>query len=416
MDDTREIATDADEATARPAAPLPPPSTWGAHRSGPGSPVGSVRPPDTTGTSEPEGDISGRSRPSVVMVMLAALVGAVLGTAGTLTLARTTLGGPGGDVRAPVVEAPEGGEANAVAAVAEAVTPSVVRVDRLRSGQGGQAESGLGSGVIYRSDGYIITNNHVVEGADALRVTFASGETARARVVGTDPLTDIAVLRVDREDLPALNVRSGPVTVGELAVAIGAPFGLNASVTAGIVSGTNRSLEVPIEGGLISIPNVIQTDAAINPGNSGGALVDESGRLIGINTAILSTAQGLGQAAGNIGIGFAISADDAVDIADTLIEDGVVRHARLGIIGGTTNVAAGQEEGVLIEDVMRGGPAHEAGIEPGDIIVEADGQRITAMDELTALIREREPGDVLPLVVLRDGERLEIEATLGEWN
>lgn len=411
-------ADDAGTGSAVPAAPLPPPATWGPEHEGPGSPAGSVRPPDTTGTAEP-GDRRG-TRPGALIILVAALVGAMIGTAGTLALSRVA---PemAGDVRAPIVEV-AGEEGNVVPAVAEAVTPSVVRIDRFGTENGVPTEEGLGSGVIYRSDGYIITNNHVVDGADRLRVQLASGERLDAEIVGTDQLTDLAVLRIDRDGLPAISVREEAVGVGETAIAIGAPFGLNASVTTGVISGLDRSLEVPIEEGIVSIPNVIQTDAAINPGNSGGALVDASGRLVGINTAILATVQEFGQVPGNIGIGFAINAHDAVRIADQLIDEGTVRHARLGITGGTLNPRLAQEfdlevtEGVIVDTAEPGGPADEAGVRSGDVIVAADGEPVRAMDELVAAIRRHEPGDILELEVIREGETLAIEVTLGEWD
>jgi serine protease Do len=408
--------------SAEPAAPKPPPSSWSSDNEGPGSPAGSVRPPDTTGTADAS-EPSSQPRRGIAMVLVAALVGAVLGTAGTLALARTTLDAtppPVGEVRAPTVEVEGDGATTVVPAVAEAVTPSVVRVDRIQDNELGAMEQGLGSGVIYRSDGYIITNNHVVEGADALRVIFANGESAEARIVGTDRLTDVAVLRVDRSDLPAVNIRDGQVVVGETVIAIGAPFGLNASVTAGVVSAVERDLEIPIDEGVISIPNVVQTDAAINPGNSGGALVDANGELIGINTAILATTR-LGQTAGNVGIGFAISAGDAVGVADSLIDQGFVRHARLGIQGGTITESVAREygleteEGVLIASVEPEGPADAAGLQAEDVIIEAEGEPIAGMSDLVGMIRARDPGDVLALVVVRGGEEIEIDAELGEW-
>ncbi len=352
---------------------------------------------------------------------LAALVGAVLGTAGTLALTRPGTGAVS-EPRAPVVEVESTDQGSVVPVVAEAVTPSVVRLDRLDvSGLRGIPESGLGSGVIYRSDGYIITNHHVTAGADVLQVKYANGESETARIVGTDPLTDIAVLKVERGGLPAINVRRDPVVVGELAIAIGSPFGLDTTVTAGVVSALNRSIEAPISSGAIAIPNVLQTDAAINPGNSGGALVDRNGRLIGINSAILSTTGVLGRPAGNVGVGFAISAEDAVAVADKLITQGFVRHARLGIRAGDLTPSIARQfgvdvrQGVLISDVEPGGPAAAAGLRSGDVVIAADGEPVTSMARLTAAIRAREPGDRLRLTIQREGRQLELEAVLGEW-
>lgn len=406
----------------RPAAPLPPPRTWSAEDEGPGSPAGSVRPPDSTGVVTVSSSSNTSRGRRLLATFLAALVGAALGTAGTLVLTRSS---PAvvPEARAPVVELGGGDQGSVVPAVAEAVKPSVVRVDRPEvAGFGGVPESGLGSGVIYRSDGYVITNHHVVEGADLVHVKYASGESESARVTGRDPLTDIAVLKVERRGLPAINVRREPVVVGELAIAIGSPFGLDATVTAGVVSALNRSIEAPIRNGIISIPNVIQTDAAINPGNSGGALVDRSGRLIGINSAILSTTGGLlGGSPGNVGVGFAISAEDAVAVADKLIEQGFARHARLGIRAGDLTPSVARQfgidvtEGVLVSDVEVGGPAASAGLRSGDVIIAAAGEPVASMARLTSAIRAREPGDPLRLTILRAGERMELEAVLGEW-
>ena len=403
--------------STRPAAPQPPPSTWGAHDDGPGSPRGSVRPPDVTGTSLPTAR-GGAGRRGMAGTLLAALVGAVLGSAATFALARSTDGGD--TVVAPIVQGGSG-EAN-VAAVAEAVVPSVVRVDRFVRIGGEMTPEGLGSGVIMRSDGYIVTNDHVVAGADELEVVFADGQRSDATVVGQDPLADLAVIHVERDGLPAISVRDDPpVRVGEPAIAVGSPFGLDATVTAGVVSALNRSIRETIPGGgTVSIPNVIQTDAAINPGNSGGALVDARGRLIGINSAILTTGS-VGGDFGNVGVGFAISALDASTIADALIADGHVDHARLGILGGdlTESVAreygVSVEQGAIVNEVTPDGPADEAGVRSGDVIVAAGGEDIASMDQLIAIIWRHEPGDVMKLTLVRGEDRMDVDVTLGEW-
>lgn len=421
------------------------PSSW---RSTPGSGEAEPGQPTTAtyggeGRDSADGSSSSWLGGGIGVTLLAALVGAILGTAGTLALSQAapdTIPGRsgGGEVRAPVVQQPQGdGEIQSdtnlpgVAAVAEAVTPSVVRVDRLEVEGGVPEPVGLGSGVIFRSDGYIITNNHVVEGADRLEVKFTSGEPAEARVVGTDPLTDTAVLRVDRTGLPAINVRdiaANPLQVGEPAVAIGSPFGLNATVTSGVVSALNRTLSVPAsdnpqEDGIIPIPNVVQTDAAVNPGNSGGALVDAEGRLIGINTAIASSGPQIsGQPPGNVGIGFAVNAEDAVSVAETLIQEGEVRHARLGIQGGDVTAAAINEfgleveQGAFVASVEPGGPADEAGIQQNDVIVGLDGEEITSFDDLVAKIRDFEPNDQIQVTISRGGERQQLDVTLGEFS
>lgn len=352
---------------------------------------------------------------SVPAAIVGALIGAMLGTAGTLVAVRSedaTVAAPAAQgpasVPAPVVEIAGGDEIGVVTAVAEAVTPSVVRIDVVVAGS--PEPAGLGSGVIYRSDGYILTNNHVVQGANALNVRLASGETLEGEVVGTDPTNDLAVVRVDRQGLPAVNIRTTAVRVGEQAIAIGSPFGLDASVTAGVVSALNRNLQDE----QLLIANVLQTDAAINPGNSGGALVDSQGRLIGINTAILS---GSG---GSQGVGFAINSLIAVDVADELIENGFVRHAFLGITGITLTEATADRLGVdadggaVIDTVDPGSAAGDAGLRSEDIIVAIDGDPIDSMDELVLAIRLRDPGDEVVLTVIRGGARRQIEVVLGE--
>ncbi len=372
----------------------------------------SVRPPDAVETVDPP------ARPSrgIPAALVGALVGAVLGTAGTLAVVRDSAAyrapaaqAPVQQVPAPVVQLEGGGQGGAVTAVASAVTPTVVRIDIVQNGS--LDPVGLGSGVIYRSDGYILTNYHVVQAADEVTVRLASGESLAAEVVGTDPTNDLAVVRVERGGLPAINVRDTPVQVGEVAIAIGSPFGLDASVTAGVVSALNRNLTA--EDGLL-IADVLQTDAAINPGNSGGALVDATGRLIGINTAILT---GSG---GSQGVGFAISAPIAVAVADELIANGFVRHAFLGITGVTISAEAADrlgvdaEGGAVVDTVQPGTAADDAGLRRDDLIVAIDGEEIRTMDELVMAIRRRSPGDELRLTVIRDGERLELRAVLGE--
>ena len=415
--------------TPRPR-PLAPPATWDVHDSGPGSPPGSVRPPDTVGTVDAP-PRAPRGRGGIVLALVAGLLGAVIGTGGTLAVVGTdgeaggetaTTSGQttaeGGDVRAPTIDL-EGIETDTVVpAVAEAVLPSVVRIDIVGGDAGGAEEQlGLGSGVIYRSDGYIITNNHVVEEAPSLDVKLTNGDEYDAEVVGTDPRNDLAVLRIDATGLPAINVRTDdPLVVGETAIAIGSPFGLDASVTAGVVSATGRDLTVPPRNGgqATVIPAVIQTDAAINPGNSGGALVDREGRLIGINTAILSAT------GGSQGVGFAIPTDQAVTSADQLIETGEVQYPLLGVVGQdvTSEMAQrlGLEEGAgaVIREVQPGSGAAEAGLRPDDVIVALDGEPIESMSDLVVAVRNHRPGDTVEVTYVRDGDQQTTEVTLGE--
>jgi serine protease Do len=428
-------STSTDPIAPRPASPQPPPAAWGELDAGPGSPIGSVRPPDTTGTVETPPAPSGARRPFAVG-LLGAVVGAVLGTAGTLAILRTTPAftpGPSAPVEGPAIAAPvvqpagPGSDgAGVVTAVAAAVTPSVVRIDVAteerdpESGDLVNVPVGLGSGVIYRSDGYILTNNHVVEQASAVQVRFSDGEAIAAEIVGTDPLTDLAVLKVDRTGLPAINLRNDTPDVGETAIAIGTPFGLDASVTAGVVSAVNRDLEVPAQGSRppMVIPSVLQTDAAINPGNSGGALVDGTGRLIGINTAIYT---GSG---GSQGVGFAVTTRSAVSSAEQLISKGFVAHPYLGVGGVDVSreIARRYEDefgielqgGAVIENVTRGSGAADAGMETGDVVVAVDGEDVEDMTDLVVLIRQYRAGDRVEITVLRDGERLDLDVQLGE--
>jgi S1-C subfamily serine protease len=398
--------------------PQPPPAGWDDASEGPGSPAGSVRPPDTTGTVDAP-EKRPRRAVGLFVALLAGLLGAAIGTGATLALLlpeeRTET------VTAPSIEV-NGDAANVVPAVAQAVTPSVVQIDVLGAPTanplGGGTAPALGSGVIYRSDGYILTNHHVVDGAEGVRVRLSSGDILDAEVVGSDQLNDLAVLRVDQDGLPAINVRDDdePLVVGETVIAIGSPFGLTGSVTSGIISAVNREIAVDEaeEGGRLVIPSVIQTDAAINPGNSGGALVDARGRLVGINTAIL-TRTGASQ-----GVGFAVSAEQAIASADQLIEDGFVRHPLLGIAGIDVSPEVAEEfgleasRGAVVDSVQEGTGAADAGMRPGDIIVAVDGEALATMSELVAEVRRRAPGDELTLTVIRDGEELDVDVVLGE--
>jgi S1-C subfamily serine protease len=296
-----------------------------------------------------------------------------------------------------------------VEAVAAAVLPAVVQIE-LSSGDAERAQaSGNGSGVIYRSDGHILTNNHVVEQADGLRVKFADGEVARARVVGTDPLTDLAVVKVEGRGLPAIQIGDiDSLRVGALAVAVGSPFGLEGSVTAGVVSAVNRPISV---GDGIRLPDVIQTDAPINPGNSGGALVGGDGRLIGINSAILTAGS-----PANAGVGFAIPANIVVHVADELIDNGEVVYPLLGVTQ-SAQAARGQEtavEGAVVGGVEPGTPADEGGLLAGDVITRLDDTPIASFDDLILAVRQRDVGETVRVTYRRSGEEQTAEVTLVE--
>jgi S1-C subfamily serine protease len=356
-----------------------------------------------------------------VVAVVAALVGALLGS-GVAVLAvdrgspseQPAAASPSTSVPAPVVEV-EGDGLDRVAAVAAAVLPTVVQINIDASGPLGVG-TGNGSGVVYRSDGHIITNNHVVAGVNDIEVVLADGSRLSGEVIGTDPENDLAVVKVDRDGLPAIQIGdSSRLRVGELAIAVGSPFGLEGSVTAGVVSALNRPIDVSTpEGRPIRLANVIQTDAAINPGNSGGALVGGDGRLIGINSAIL-VRHG---APANAGVGFAIPSRTAVSVADELIERGFVQHPFLGVEGSDLTAEVGDRLGVdagaYIEAVVPGTPAAEAGLRGEDVIVAVNGEPIESMGDLVVAIREHEVGQEITITYIRGGEEHEVAVTLAE--
>jgi serine protease DegQ len=300
-----------------------------------------------------------------------------------------------------------GGDFGRIPEIVRAVSPTVVAV--LVSGDQGTGE---GSGVIWGEDGVIVTNNHVVEGAQEIVVVLATGRQVDAEVVATDPLTDLAVLRVDREGLPTAEFADGLPQVGELAVAMGNPLGFENSVTAGIVSGLDRS--VPSGGNTPALVHLLQTDAPISPGNSGGALVDADGRVIGINVAYIPPE------ARAVSIGFAIPSETVVDVVQQLLESGEVQHAFLGVgPAPLTPELAEQfgidaEEGIVVLNVVEGSGAAEAGVQAGDVLLSADGEPLGSVEDLFALLRERDPGDEVELELLRDDERQTVAVTLTD--
>ena len=310
-----------------------------------------------------------------------------------------------------------------VAQVASQVGPSVVQVNvnvTQNTPFGPQSEEGIGSGVIYRDDGYIVTNNHVVEGATGLNVAFADGTTEPAQVVGRDPRTEMAVIRVDRNDLPAAKFNEDEdLVVGQLAVAIGSPSGFESTVTAGVISGIGREFPAEFTGGdpaaTSALTDLIQTDAAISPGNSGGALADRDGEVIGINVAYLPPSD-----TGAVNIGFAIPSDTAASVADQLIETGKVSSAYLGVV--TTDLSPEDaerfglpvESGAIVGQVEPGSGADAAGVRRGDIIVRLGDEPIDNAGDLFGALRDYQPGDTVELTVVRDGEELTLDVTLGE--
>lgn len=288
------------------------------------------------------------------------------------------------------------------------------------------SENAQGSGFVYSEKGYIVTNEHVVEGSTDVEVSFIDGTTKTAEIIGTDPYTDIAVLKVDKNNLEPLELGdSSEVNVGERAVAIGNPFGLRSSITSGIISQKGRTLRT--QGGF-STPNVLQTDAAINPGNSGGPLMNIEGEVIGVNTAIESNTGVFS------GIGFAIPSNTVQRVVPELISDGDYSHPWIGISGIDVNreiaerIGLENTTGFLVSTVVEGGPADQAGIRGpdrnitiqgvelgvgGDVIVAINDQNIRGIaDVLLYLARDAEVGETINLTVIRDGERVDVPLTL----
>lgn len=272
-------------------------------------------------------------------------------------------------------------------------------------------QTSLGSGVVLSADGYILTNNHVVDGADALEVV-AEGETYEAKLIGTDPSSDLAVIKVDGATLKPIELgNSADLVVGEWVMAAGSPFGMEQSVSTGIVSAVNRSYADEESGAIYT--NMIQTDAAINSGNSGGALVDAEGKLIGINTLIMSTS------GTSSGVGFAIPVDYAAGIAEQIIQGKSPSHAQMGVSMITVNDQIAQRfglestEGAYINSLTAGGAADKAGLKEGDVIVKVDGDAIASSSDLVLAVRAHNPGDQVQVTYLRDGKEETATVTLG---
>lgn len=330
------------------------------------------------------------------------------------------------------------------------VNPSVVNVDVTSMisgadlgnspfGDSAPSQQGLGSGFIWDTEGHIVTNNHVVNGADEIRVTFADGTIREAELVGTDPNSDLAVLRVDAPaDLlkPITLMDSSQIQVGQLAIAIGNPYGLSGTMTTGIVSALSRTLPVSLDspltqsGATYSIPDIIQTDASINPGNSGGVLVDDQGRLMGVTAAIQSST------GANAGIGFVIPSNIVQRVVTVLIETGRYDHTWMGISGVslTPDLAEAvnlpsDQQGALVMEVVPGGPAEQAGLRGGsqgttldgqqallggDVIIAIDDRPVQYFEDMVSyLYNETEVGQMIELTVIRDGEQQTIQVTLG---
>ncbi|MGQ4616373.1 trypsin-like peptidase domain-containing protein [Nocardia sp. R7R-8] len=338
---------------------------------------------------------------ALVIGLLGGLVGRLTAeTASTLTSRKVTLEQSGDGTR------PHG----MIARVANAVLPSVVSI-RVTVGENGAT----GSGVVIDGGGYVVTNNHVVSMAaqdktnrSAIQVQFSDGTRVPAQIVGRDPKTDLAVLKVDVKNLTVAQLgKSGDVQVGDDVLAIGSPLGLSKTVTSGIVSALHRPVKLEGEGSdTKAVIDAVQTDASINPGNSGGALVDMDGRVIGINTAIRS------ETGGSVGLGFAIPVDKMIEVAQTLIHDGVVHHPTIGLSARTKQVANEVMSGAAVADVVAGGPAARAGIVEGDVIVKVGDREVTGPDELVVAVQSRKIGETVNVQLIRDGRQVDVPVTL----
>ena len=331
----------------------------------------------------------------------------------------------------PVAMAANGGIATSYSGAARRASPSVVSItaskapardpraddpvfqyffgDRARQMRQ-EPQIGLGSGVIVSPEGYLLTNNHVVAGADDIEVKLADGREAKATVIGTDPDTDVAVLKINLDRLPAITFgATDDLQVGDVVLAIGNPFGVGQTVTSGIVSALGRD-----QLGINTFENFIQTDAAINPGNSGGALVDTNGNLLGINTAIYS------RSGGSMGIGFAIPATTARQVMESLIKDGQVRRGWIGVeprdltpeIAQTLNLPI--KQGVLITGVLQSGPASAGGVRPGDVVVKVGDKRVTTTVQLLNAVAALTPDKQAVIQVQRGDRQLDLNVTVAQ--
>jgi serine protease DegQ len=287
--------------------------------------------------------------------------------------------------------------------IVQTVQPSIVTVF---------ADRGIGSGVIYRSDGIILTNHHVVAGLRQIEIAFADGSRVPGEVIATDADTDLAVMRVDRTGLPAARFQTALPQVGDLAVALGTPLGFEKTVTAGIISGLHRSIPGSASE-TRSLVDLIQTDAAISPGNSGGAVVDATGRVLGISEAYVPPQQGA------VAIGFAIPAATVTRVADELLERGRAEHAYLGLqpatltpeIARRLHVTGG---GVLVYAIASDGPTAKVGLRPGDVLTAIGAEQVTSVEELFVALRQHKPGETVSITYLRDGETRKAVARIAD--
>ncbi len=364
----------------------------------------------------------GRSGLVASVVATSLLVGGAAGVAGAAawdqwgTNGSESAGPSAARSTSQVVATPDRPAAQgSVEQVAQQVLPSVVKID-----VAGPQESGSGSGIILSSDGQILTNNHVVAiagGSGSISVSFNDGSSAKAKVLGTDPLTDTAVIQAEGVSglTPATIGKSSDLAVGQGVVAIGSPFGLESTVTSGIVSALDRPVDVGSDGqGNTTAYPAIQTDAAINPGNSGGPLADLNGHVVGIDASIQTTGSSSTEQGGSIGLGFAIPIDEVMPIVDQMANGETPTHARLGISVSdvSSNSGATVTEGAQVRDVSNGSTADNAGLQNGDVITKVDDHQITGADSLVATIRSYRPGDEVTLTYQRGGDTNTVQLKL----
>ena len=389
--------------------------SYGAYGSGPFDTAQFPPPPARKGT------LSARQKAGAGL----ALVAVALGGGVTGALVANSVNGGQTVIASPVVKGVANSSSTSIAAVAKAIMPSVVSIEVKTATAGGE-----GSGVILSADGLILTNNHVVAigggGGGTVTVKFSDGKTANAVIKGTDPTTDLAVIQAQGVSglTPASLGDSDKLQVGDGVLAIGSPLGLEGSVTSGIVSALDRTLtEAPEEQQQPQFPwgmgqqqpqsqgntigGMIQTDAAINPGNSGGALVNTSGQVVGINTAIATS----GSSSGNIGVGFAIPINTAKLVSDQLIKTGKATHAFLGV---SVADAVGGASGAVVSSITAGSPAEKAGLQEGDLITKINDKVVDSAEALVGTIRSSRPGDKVTITFTRAGKENTITAALAE--
>lgn len=336
---------------------------------------------------------------AIVMAIIAGIIGSFIGRATTNLHTQTNLV----SAKSTIERAPD-----SIASIAARVSPSVVSITVAVGNSGDR-----GSGFFLSSNGYVLTNNHVVSaavgGAGSIRVSLANNKSYPAKLVGRDASSDLAVLKIDVTDAPALALGdSDKILVGDGVIAIGSPLGLAGTVTSGIISAKNRAVASGSGTGESSFMNALQTDAAINPGNSGGPLVDMSGAVIGINSAIASLGSSFGGQSGSIGLGFAIPINQAKKIADQLIKTGTATYPVMGLKLATNT----QDTGALVAEVTAGYPAAKAGLLKGDILIAIDGRDITNSDEAIVLVRSHNVGDTIKVKFKRNGSVKEVSLTL----